>query len=103
MPRKRDPQIRAEGRAERITREAAVLILGVPGRTVLHLAAMGRIPGAAKIGCRWTFNEAMLRAWIRSREDEVAARARRGNRPLPNPAYERTMRALLRGEQPPER
>lgn len=38
------------------------------------MAARGQIPGAAKIGRAWTFNERTLRDWIRQLEAEVAAR-----------------------------
>jgi hypothetical protein len=39
------------------------------------MAAQGRIPGAAKIFNRWTFEEAALRAWVREREDEISQRS----------------------------
>jgi excisionase family DNA binding protein len=55
-------------KAERITIEAAAAILGVPLRNVYGLASKGELPGAAKIGKRWTFDEAKLRSWVRERE-----------------------------------
>jgi hypothetical protein len=36
-------------------------------RTVQALAARGDIPGAAKLGGSWTFDEAALRNWIEER------------------------------------
>jgi hypothetical protein len=35
------------------------------------MAAQGRLPGAAKIGCRWTFDERALRAYVK--DEETAA------------------------------
>lgn len=54
-------------RPERIRVAAAAAILGVEPRTVQALAARGDLPGAAKIGGLWTFDEAALRAWIKER------------------------------------
>jgi excisionase family DNA binding protein len=61
---------------ERITAFEAALILGVPLRTVQALAAHGQLPTAARIGRRWTFNEAALRTFIRNRELETEEKAR---------------------------
>ncbi|MGI3902682.1 MAG: tyrosine-type recombinase/integrase [Janthinobacterium lividum] len=58
-------------RAERIGRQDAAAIMGLPERTVTLLARRKEIPGAAILGRRWTFDEVALRAWIRSKEDEV--------------------------------
>ena len=52
---------------ERIRAHVAAGILGVETRTVQALAARGELPGAAKIGGLWTFDEAALRNWIRER------------------------------------
>jgi excisionase family DNA binding protein len=57
----------AERRRERVRVDDAASILGISGRTVQALAARGEIPGAAKIGGLWTFDEAALRLWIRER------------------------------------
>lgn len=46
---------------ERIRASAAASILGVEVRTVQALASRGQIPGAAKIGGTWTFDEKALR------------------------------------------
>ncbi len=58
-------------RIERIGRQDAALILGVPERTVTLLARRGEIPSAAKIGRLWTFNEDRLRTWVLEKEREV--------------------------------
>lgn len=60
---------------ERIKASEAALILGLPHRTVLGFAAQGRLPGAAKLGRSWTFDEAKLRAWVKGQEDQVQRRA----------------------------
>lgn len=52
---------------ERVRVDDAAAILGISGRTVQALAARGEIPGAAKIGGLWTFDEAALRLWIREK------------------------------------
>ena len=52
---------------ERIRVDAAARILGVEVRTVQALAARGEVPGAAKIGGLWTFDESALRSWIKER------------------------------------
>jgi hypothetical protein len=49
---------------ERATIARAVDILGVPERTVQALASRGEIPGAAKIGRRWTFDITLLRSYV---------------------------------------
>jgi excisionase family DNA binding protein len=66
MPRRRADH--SDRKPERILIEAAVLIAGVSARTLQELAARGEIPGAAKIGRRWTFNERALRTWISEKE-----------------------------------
>ena len=58
-------------RPERVGRQEAALILGVPERTVTLLARRGEIPGAAIIGRCWTFNEDRIRAWVLEKEREV--------------------------------
>jgi hypothetical protein len=57
--------------AERVPIEQAAAILGSPDRTVQDLAARGKIPGAAKIGGRWSFDVAKLRRLIKQRERET--------------------------------
>lgn len=52
---------------ERIRAHHAATILGVELRTVQALAARGELPGAAKIGGLWTFDESALRLWIREK------------------------------------
>lgn len=53
---------------ERIRVPAVAAITGLSVRTVQHMAARDKIPGAARLGGVWTFDEARLRAWIRERE-----------------------------------
>lgn len=52
---------------ERIRAHRAATILGSTPRTVQALAARGELPGAAKIGGLWTFDEAALRTYIKDR------------------------------------
>jgi hypothetical protein len=46
----------------------AVAILGLKKRTVESMALRGRLPGAAKLTNRWTFDLELLRTYVR---DEV--------------------------------
>lgn len=71
---------------ERVTTEAAVKILGLPARTVQDMALDGEIPGAAKFGRRWTFDEQKLRNYIRKREEEQWQAANRRHLPERNGA-----------------
>lgn len=52
---------------ERIRAIEASDILGVELRTVQAMAARGELPGAAKVGKLWTFDEPALRQWIKER------------------------------------
>lgn len=52
---------------ERVRPTDAVAITGLSLRTVQALALRGEIPGAAKLGGSWTFDEAALRNWIKER------------------------------------
>lgn len=67
-------------RPERIKSAEAALIVGVSSRKILELAAKGEIPGVAKIGKLWTFDEKELREWVQARVDETAAQHRRRSR-----------------------
>lgn len=49
---------------ERVLVSRVCFITGLPPRTVQLLASKGQIPGAAKLGSRWTFNEATVRGWV---------------------------------------
>ena len=51
--------------------DGAVARLGLEPRTVRRLAAAGGIPGAAKIGGTWTFDVAMLDAFVSEKERET--------------------------------
>lgn len=59
---------------ERIQAPAAAAITGLSLWNIQRLAIRGEIPGAAKLGSRWTFNEAKLRRWITHREAEACRR-----------------------------
>lgn len=58
---------RAQVPPERIRADRAAIILGIEIRTVQALALRGELPGAAKIGGVWTFEEAALRNHIKER------------------------------------
>ena len=58
----------AQQAAERVLVAQACRITGLSRRNVQDMAARGDIPGAAKLGGRWTFDAATLRRWIKSRE-----------------------------------
>jgi excisionase family DNA binding protein len=60
---------------ERVKIAEAVVILGLSDRTVRALAERGEIPGAAKIGRRWTFSLARLRDYVRQKETEACRSA----------------------------
>ncbi|MGO4670657.1 helix-turn-helix domain-containing protein [Bosea sp. 2RAB26] len=52
---------------ERMRSEAAAAILGVGRRIIQSMALRGELPGAAKIGGLWTFDEEALGSYIRER------------------------------------
>ncbi|MDF2809900.1 MAG: hypothetical protein K0S56_931 [Microvirga sp.] len=54
-----------EMRERRRSYEAAG-ILGISVRSVQSLAAKGELPGAAKVGGLWTFDETALRSWLKA-------------------------------------
>ncbi len=59
----------------------AMAILGLSNiRTVEAMAARGEIPGAAKIGRRWTFDLKVLREFVKQKERKTW---QRNERPLP--------------------
>lgn len=51
--------------------DGAVEILGGTARTIRHQAQAGKIPGAAKPFGEWTFDVAMLRAFLAQKEKEA--------------------------------
>jgi hypothetical protein len=55
---------------ERLGTEAARLITGLSARGLQAMAARGEVPGAAKLGKKWTFDAIKLRRWIAQRETE---------------------------------
>ena len=56
---------------ERIRTPRAASILGLSVRAVQNMAAQGKIPGAAKMGAIWTYDEVKLRNWIRELEEKT--------------------------------
>jgi excisionase family DNA binding protein len=102
--------VKDPARPERIKTAEAALIVGLSVRTVQAMAARGELPGAARIGSLWTFNEAKLQQFILDKEHETERRAAnirqalsrptaRGVRPPSERAvekrYEETMAQLL--------
>src|SRR5262245_6152254 len=67
---------RTNDRDERASVKTAASMLGLPLRTVQHLAARGEIAGAAKFGRRWTFDVEKLKRQIRERERQTWLNAR---------------------------
>ncbi|MFY9955709.1 hypothetical protein [Bradyrhizobium sp.] len=65
---------------ERVTIELAVTIIGLPARTVQGMSQRGEIPGAAKFGRRWTYNEDKLYAYVRNKERESWQKRNRKSR-----------------------
>lgn len=57
-----------EATAERIDTADATRITGLSMRGLQAMAQRGEIPGAAKLGKKWTFNELQLRRWIAAQE-----------------------------------
>jgi Helix-turn-helix domain len=58
-------------KAERVNVERAGQILGLHPRTVQKMAQRSELPGAARFGRRWTFNEDKLRSYVRHKERET--------------------------------
>jgi excisionase family DNA binding protein len=58
-----------------VLREAAA-ILGLSERTVRMLADLGELPGAVKIGRRWTFDLEQLRRYVRGKAETWQRNAR---------------------------
>jgi hypothetical protein len=61
----------APGKVERVNIERAGQILGLQPRTVQKMAQRAELPGAAKLGRRWTFNEDKLHTFVRHKERET--------------------------------
>jgi hypothetical protein len=64
---------------ERIFIESVAAILGMPQRSVQTMAAQGKIPSAAKLGRRWTFNECAVRSLLN--EEEIRCQSVEKRRP----------------------
>lgn len=60
---------------ERCRIAEACSITGLPIRTMQHLSARGKVPGAAKLGSAWTYDQVRLRCWVREREEAVECQA----------------------------
>ena len=58
---------------ERIKMARAIEITGENARTLRAAAAAGLIPGAARPFKCWTFDEAKLRAWLKTQERQPRA------------------------------
>lgn len=52
----------------RVPLRQAVLVTGVPLRTLQDMAARGHLPGAVKIGSRWKIDLVKLTQWINQQE-----------------------------------
>ena len=59
---------------ERIQSARAAEITGLSIRTVQYLASGGKVPGAAMLGGRWTFDPDQLRRWIKDQEVKATCR-----------------------------
>lgn len=59
---------------ERVKSDVVASITGYSIRQVQELAALGKIPSAAKPGAEWTFNEKAVRQWMRVKEREIECR-----------------------------
>jgi hypothetical protein len=64
-----------KARPERIKTADVALVLGLSARKVQTMAACGELPGAARIGKQWTFNEAKIREFIVDKERETERKA----------------------------
>jgi hypothetical protein len=65
---------------ERIKMARAIEITGENARTLRAAAAAGLIPGAARPFKCWTFDEARLRAWLKTKERRPRATSGGENR-----------------------
>src|SRR5262245_23436314 len=77
---------------ERVTIEAPVSILGLSARAIQQMASRAAIPGAAKFGRRWTFDERKLRGFVRQREEEQWQSGSERHRPERNGAVTSSIR-----------
>lgn len=60
---------------ERIRAPQVACITGLSARSIQEMAQRGDIPGAAKLGKVWTFDEVAVRAWVKSKEQTVCREA----------------------------
>jgi predicted DNA-binding transcriptional regulator AlpA len=83
---------------ERIQGRAVAAITGLTVRTVQLLSIQGRIPSAAKLGGRWTYDEMRVRQWIKREEARCqTAAASEGERLADSAIQDAYDRALGRG------
>src|SRR6185312_4731678 len=61
----------ADRRVERISSGKAAALCGFTPKTIRRLAEEGTIPGAARLGNQWRFDEKKLLGWIRRQEAEA--------------------------------
>ena len=61
----------AKGKADRIGMRRAEQILGLKTRTVQKMSQRGELPGAAKMGRLWTYNEDKLHGYVRNQERAI--------------------------------
>jgi Helix-turn-helix domain len=93
--------VKDPARPERIKTAEAALILGVSVRKAQAMAARAELPGGARIGNQWTFNEAKIREFIAEKEREIERKAANirqslGHRPTSHeaPPSERAIQKL---------
>lgn len=65
----------------RITADEAAHITGLSVRAVQDMALRGDIPGAAKLGKRWTFDAGEIEAWIKTQVQATKDRAESARAP----------------------
>lgn len=90
---------------ERVKADVVSKITGYSVRQVQNMAALGKIPSAARPGKIWTFDELRVRRWMKEKEREIEIRRltstsvkARGTRavklmaPINDEAYEQALR-----------
>jgi hypothetical protein len=63
--------------SDRIRIERAGQILGLATRTVQKMSQRGELPGAARMGRRWTYNEEKLHGYVRNKERETCQQSQK--------------------------
>jgi excisionase family DNA binding protein len=80
---------------ERIQPPVVASILGVTTKTVREMAERGDLPSAARIGRRWTFNEAAIRRWLQQQEMTGQNNASIARPPLSDAALDRAYEGAI--------